>query len=75
MACRKLKKHLSSAGKIPAKAWRQELAALQQEYTVEYEQYKPMRDELMKLLRVKNCVDTALRQQERTQEKHQDRER
>ena len=75
MARRKLEKHFSPAGKIPAQAWRQELALLQQQYQAEYERYKPMREDLMELLRVKNCVDTVLRQQEQTQEKHRETER
>ncbi len=75
MARRKLEKHLSPAGKIPVQAWRQELTSLQQKYQAEYERYKPMRDDLMKLLRVKNCVDTALRQQEQTGQKRREAER
>ena len=75
MARRKLEKHLSPAGKIPAQAWRQELAEIQRKYKAEYEQYKPMREDLKKLLRVKNCVDTVLRQQEQTQEKRREVER
>ena len=42
MARRKLDKHRSPAGKIPVHAWEQEQARLHQEYTAEYEQYKPM---------------------------------
>ena len=34
-----------------------------------------MREDLKKLLRVKNCVDTVLRQQEQTQEKRREAER
>ena len=75
MACRKLEKHFSPAGKIPVQVWRQELALLQQKYQVEYERYKPMREDLMKLLRVKNCIDTVLHQQEQTQEKRREAER
>ena len=75
MASRKLEKHRTPAGKIPSQAWRQELAALQQKYRAEYERYKPMRDDLMQMLRVKNCVDTVLRRQEQTQEKHRETER
>ena len=75
MTRRKLEKHLSSAGKIPVQMWRQELASLQQKYQTEYERYKPMREDLRKLQRVKNCVDTALRQQEQTQEKRREVER
>ena len=75
MARRELEKHLSSAGKLPVQAWRQELTSLQQKYQTEYERYKPMREDLRKLLRVKNCVDTVLRQQEQVQEKHREVER
>ena len=75
MARRKLEKHLSSAGRLPVQTWRQELASLQQQYQAEYERYKPMRKDLMELLRVKNCVDTVLRQQEQTQEKRREVER
>ena len=63
------------SGLLPIQAWRQELATLQQKYQSEYEQYKPMRDDLMKLLRVKNCVDTVLRHQEQTSEKRREVER
>ena len=75
MARRKLEKHLSPAGKIPAQAWRQELEEIQKKYKTEYERYKPMREDLMKLLRVKNCVDIVLRQQEQTQEKRREAKR
>ena len=75
MARRKLEKHFSSTGKIPVQAWRQELAEIQQKYPAEYERYKPMRDDLTKLLRVKNCVDTVLCQQEKPQEKRREVER
>ena len=75
MARRKLEKHFSPAGKIPVQAWRQELALLQQQYQAEYERYKPMREDLMELLRVKNCVDTVLHQHEQTQKKRREVER
>ena len=75
MARRKLEKHLSPTGKIPAQAWQQELGEIQKKYKTEYERYKPMREDLMKLLRVKNCVDTVLRQQEQTQVKRREEER
>ena len=75
MARRKLEKHRTPDGKIPVQTWRQELALLQREYQAEYEQYKPMRDEMAALLRVKDCVDTVLRQQEQTQQKRREVER
>jgi len=75
MSRRKLEKCRTPAGKIPAQAWRNELATLQRAYKTEYERYKPMREDLIKLLRVKNCVDTALRQQEQTRATRRDVER
>ena len=72
MARRKLEKHFPSAGKIPIQAWRQELASLRGQYQAEYERYKPMREDLRKLQRVKNCVDIVLRQQGQTQEKRRE---
>lgn len=75
MARRKLEKHFSSAGEVPVQAWRRELAEVQLKCPAEYERYKPMRDDLTMLLRVKNCVDTALRQQEQSQEKRREVER
>ena len=75
MARRKLGQHLSPANKAPAQAWRQELTSLQQEYQAEYEQYKPVRDELWKLKQVKRCTDTALHKQGRIQEKRRTAER
>lgn len=75
MAHRKLEKHLSSTGEIPFREWRRELEEIQRKYPAEYERYKPMRDDFKKLLRVKNCVDTVLRQQEQSQEKHREVER
>ena len=75
MARRKLGKHRAPDGALPVQAWRRELALLQQEYQAEYERYKPLRDEMTMLLRVKNCVDTVLHQQEQSQEKRRETER
>ncbi len=75
MTRRKLEKHRSPAGEIPVQAWRQELAEIQRKYPAEYERYKPLRDDLTKLLQVKSCVDTALRQQEQTRQKRREAER
>ncbi len=72
MARRKLDKHLSPAGKIPAQAWRKELDTLQQKYQAEYKRYKPIQDDLWRLQQVKRCTHTALRQQEQTHEKRRD---
>ena len=75
MTRRKLDKHRSSAGKIPVHAWEQERARLEQEYQAEYEQYKPIKDDLWKLQQVKRNADTAIRQQEQTRQKRQEVER
>ena len=75
MARRKLDKHRSSAGKIPVHAWEQERARLEQEYQAEYEQYKPIKDDLWKLQQVKRNADTAIRQQEQTRQTHREAER
>ena len=75
MARRKLDKYRSPAGKIPAHAWEQEQARLEQEYKAEYEQYKPIRDDLRRLQQVKRNVDTAMRQQEQTGQKRWEAER
>ena len=75
MTRRKLDKHRTPAGKIPVQVWQQELAEIQRKYPAEYEQFKPLRDDLSKLLRVKNCVDTVLSQQEQEQQKRREVER
>lgn len=40
--------------------WQRELDALKQELEDEYEKYRPLRDEMKKLLDMKYCVDRAL---------------
>ena len=75
MARRKLDKHRSPAGKIPVHAWEQEQARLQQEYKSEYEQYKPIQDDLRRLQQVKRNADAAIHQQEQTQQKRREVER
>ena len=75
MARRKLDKHRSPAGKIPAHAWEQEQARLEQEYKAEYEQYKPIRDDLRRLQQVKRNADAVIHQQEQTRQKRREVER
>ena len=75
MARRKLGRYLSPTGEIPTQAWRLELSEIARKYPAEYEWYKPLRDDLVKLRQVKNCVDTVLRQQEQSQEKRWEVER
>ncbi len=75
MTRRKLDKHRSPAGKIPVQAWEQEQTRLQQEYKAEYEQYKPIKDDLWKLQQVKRNADAAIRQQEQTRQKRREAER
>ena len=45
---------------IHAAEWQRELDALKQDCEDEYAKYKPLRDEMKKLLDVKYCVDRAL---------------
>lgn len=61
--------------KIPVHAWEQEQARLHQEYTAEYEQYKPIQDDLRRLQQVKRNADAAIHQQEQTQQKRREVER
>ena len=75
MARRELDKHRSPAGKIPVHAWEQEQTRLHQEYTAEYEQYKPIQDDLRRLQQVKRNADVAIRQQEQTRQKRREVER
>ena len=75
MTRRKLDKYRSSAGKIPVHAWEQEQARLQQEYKAEYEQYKPILDDLRKLQQVKRNANAAIRQQEQSWQKRWEVER
>ena len=75
MARRKLGKYFPPEGKLPLSTWRKEYGRLRQEYEAEYAEYKPIRADLMKLLQVKSCVDTARRQRERTLERRRDMER
>ena len=64
-----------TAIKIPAHAWEQEQARLQQEYKAEYEQYKPIQDDLRRLQQVKRNADTAIHQQKQTRQKRREAER
>ena len=75
MTRRKLDKYRSPAGKIPAQAWEQERTELEREYKAEYEQYKPIRDDLRRLQQVKRNTDAAIRQQEQTRQNHRETER
>lgn len=43
-----------------AAEWQRELDSLKQELEDEYSKYRPLRDEMKKLLDVKYCVDRAL---------------
>jgi len=75
MINRKLEKYRTNDGKIPIDTWQKELTAIEQNYKATYEQYKPLQDDLMKLLQMKRCIDTILRQQEQTHQKQQEMER
>lgn len=75
MTRRKLKDHFTPEGKLPLTKWRTERGKLQQAYQEDYAKHKLIRDDLMKLYRVKSVVDTARRQQEQTQYQDRDVER
>lgn len=51
------------------------METLQQSYKVKYEQHKPMREELQKLLYIKSCIDMVLRRQEPVSQKCREIER
>lgn len=75
MVRRKLKDHFTPEGKLPLTKWRTERGKLQQAYQEDYTKYNLIRDDLMKLYRMKFVVDTARRQQEQTQHRDRDVER
>ena len=62
MARRKLKDHFMPEGKLPLSAWRREIAELTREHEAAYIKYKPLRDDLTKLLQVRHCVNVVLEQ-------------
>ena len=69
MARRKLKDHFTEDGKLPISAWRWEDAELEQKSSDAYAEFKPLRDDLDKLLQLRYCVNTAMEQ--RAQPDHQ----
>ena len=64
MARRKLKDRFTPEGKLPISAWRREDAKLAEASAVAYAEYKPLRDDLDKLLQLRYCVNKALEQKE-----------
>ena len=74
MARRKLKECENTDGNYPTAAWKQEIAKLEHQRKAEYERFKSLRENLMELLKVKNCVDAVIHRQEeetrRTQEQN-----
>ena len=53
-------------------AWKKELAQLETEYSAEYAQLKPVREEQLKLSHIRYCVDRVMsagQQQEQTQQR------
>ena len=75
MIRRKLEKLRAADGKLPLSTWKREQGQLHQEYQALAAEYKTLWDDMKKLLQVKVCVDTTLRQQERTQARRRDIER
>ena len=75
MARRKLKEQADIDGNYPVETWKQEIAKLEHQSKVEYERFKSLRENLMELLKVKNCVDAVIHRQEeelsRTREQNQ----
>ena len=62
MARRKLKDAFMPDGKLPISSWRQEMETLAREHETAYARYKPLRDDLTKLLQVRHHVNVALEQ-------------
>ena len=62
MARRKLKDTFMPDGKLPITAWRKEMETLVREHEAAYARYKPLRDDLTKLLQVRHHVNVALEQ-------------
>ena len=67
MAQRKLKPHFSESGKLPLTRWRDELAALQQEYKTGQAELSPLYADVKKLWNIKFAVEKVLREQNRPQ--------
>ncbi len=59
MTQRKLKDAFTPDGKLPISAWRQEMETLAREHEAAYARYKPLRDDLTKLLQVRHHVNVA----------------
>ena len=62
MARRKLKDAFTPDGKLPISAWQQGMETLAREHEAAYAKYKPLRDDLTKLLQVRHLVNVVLEQ-------------
>ena len=62
MARRKLMDAFTPDGKLPISAWRREMERLAREHEAAYARYKPLRDDLTKLLQVRHHVNVVLEQ-------------
>lgn len=62
MARRKLTDAFTPDGKLPISAWQREMERLAREHEAAYAKYKPLRDDLTKLLQVRHHVNVALEQ-------------
>ena len=67
MAQRKLKPHFSESGKLPLTRWRDELAALQQEYKTGQAELSPLYADVKKLWNIKFAVEKVLQEPNRPQ--------
>ncbi|WP_409967777.1 MobQ family relaxase [Bengtsoniella intestinalis] len=72
MAKRKLTPYFTETGKLPLKLWRNEQDQLRQEQAQDYEAYKPLREELTQLLKVRHCTEIAQRDQPHTEPQSRD---
>lgn len=72
MAKRKLTPYFTETGKLPLKSWRNEQDQLRQEQAQDYEAYKPLREELTQLLKVRHCTEIAQRDQPHIEPQNRD---
>lgn len=73
MSQRKLKPYFNEKGQLPISHWKTELAKLETKNCTAYEeQYKPMREEIMRLLTIQNHINEVRRaEQQREQQMHE----
>lgn len=77
LAVRKIKEITGVDDRIQykPKTWAKEKKTLEDEYTTLSAEYKPLREELMKLLQVRHNVDTVLRSKEQVQSRETEKKK